>query len=200
MIRMILYVLLLSVPMLLISIKMDLNARFVERHNNQFNTTMKKILLMLCVLLAGHWALAQRSAFANTAKETTTKLKAVATLKAGKYLLHTEALNKTTPAGYKISNFRLINSKEGKYHYLVQEVSSPKGKFNRFIPLKRDGESLYVNQERTGSFVDCWLMTCSTCEEDVSGTGMVHCVCSVGGCEKADTSDPVRTIVEKVFL
>lgn len=159
---------------------------------------MKNILFTLCLLMTVHWAVAQKSA--SISKETAERVASapVAIMKKGSFQVATENLRKTTPSGFKIAAFRLIKSKDGKYYFLVQEVSSPKGKFNRYLPLAKKDDGLYVNMSRESSFVECWLMTCSTCEEVVSGTGGVWCECSVGGCENADTSDPFQDIVEYV--
>jgi hypothetical protein len=124
----------------------------------------------------------------------------VATIKKGKTTINVEHLNKETPSGQPILDFRIISSKNGTYKFLIQEIKDRKGRVNRFIPLKEQNGMLYADLERSSSFVDCWLMACSTCEEGVSGSGSAWCECSVGGCEQADTSDNARDIVEKLYL
>lgn len=156
---------------------------------------------LLLLLVCSQPLSAQRRTMRTPQKtEQSAKSSAVATLKDGKFRVAKESLNRKTPAGYKITDFRLIWSKNKKNYFLVQEVSSPKGRFNRFIPVAEKDGDLYVDMSRSSSFVDCWLMTCSTCDEEVSGSGTVYCACSVGGCENADTSDPVQDIAEKIFL
>ena len=120
----------------------------------------------------------------------------VASIKKGKIVINESHLRKKTPSGESIVNFRILSSKKGTNRYLVQEIKAHKGRVNRYIPLKEENGMLYADLERSTSFVDCWLMECSTCEEVVSQTGAVWCECSVGGCENADTSDPVIDIVE----
>lgn len=123
----------------------------------------------------------------------------VATVKKGRITINVEHLNKVTPSGQPILNFRIVSSKNGTYKFLIQEIKDAKGRVNRFIPLKEQNGKLYASLERKTSFVDCWLMQCSTCEEVVSQSGSAWCECSVGGCEQADTSDPVNAIVEYLY-
>ncbi|MCB0663780.1 MAG: hypothetical protein KDC24_13620 [Saprospiraceae bacterium] len=157
---------------------------------------MRKIVLFGFLFLAGSLLMA----FAMPTSSNISTDRLVATGSKGNYQLRVEALNKKTPGGLTITSFRLIHSKDKSSFFLVQEVKAKEGKFNRYIPLKQVKGGLSADFSRPSGFVDCWLMTCSTCDEEVTNSGAVFCSCSVGGCENADTSDPVKDIAETLMM
>lgn len=126
----------------------------------------------------------------------------VATKKGNSYAINYKALSKTMPGKETITSYKINWTKHGQKPFLARLYKRKSVLHRQATPLIARGNGLYVDMSNKAGFVDCWLMECTTCEEDVSGTGMVHCVClggETGDCGLSDVSYPVNDILEKLF-
>ena len=119
-----------------------------------------------------------------------------------KIKLFKKKMNPNMPDGSTILAAKVVFTDNGNHPFLARTYKKNDKSRTHFIPLTIKGNKMFVDFKSNFNPVECLMMRCTTCDAQVSQTGMVYCECAggeTGDCAEPDVSYPNHVVLDQLF-